>query len=978
MIIDYKYFMLNWRIVFLLFHKLAIQQRQLCRIFNFKFIEMSKSHFFIKFFLILTIILVSSSCSKAPVSDKLDISYQKYIMPNGLQVILHADHSDPMISYAIMYHVGSSRETPGKTGFAHLFEHLLFGGSENVPSGTFDKIIEGVGGTNNGFTQRDITTYYEMFPKNALEKILWLESDRMGFFINSVTPHTLSLQQNVVSNEKRQREDNTPYGFTDYVVDKNLYPADHPYNWEVIGEMADLKNASLEDVKAYYGKFYGPNNATLVLAGDFNADSVKILINKYFGEIKSHGEVAKRSAIIPVLAKTVKLYHEDNFANVPEITMVWPVTQSYQKDTYALDFLAKVLADGKKAPLYKVLVKEKKLTSNTSAYNSSSELAGEFTITIRANEGKTLKEIEAAVFEAFDRFEKDGITEKDIERVKASSEKVFYEGITSVLGKSFQLAFYNTFLNDPGYIEKDIENIKAVNMNDVKMVYNKYIKDKPHVVTSFVPKGKIDLIADGSVPAGVKEENIKEASQVEIAKTGDDKFVKSPSIISRTVEPPAGKAPEVNVPVVWKAVLANGIQVYGIQNKELPLVELNLVINGGVLQDKIELPGVAGMVASVLPQGTKNKTPEELEEQTELLGSSINMYVGREEMTINASALSRNFNKTADLLKEILLEPRWDTAEFSMAQTRTKNSIIQAEAQPGRVASLIFNKLLYGTDNILGFSARGTKESIEKIKLNDLKNYYENNFSPNISKILIAGNISKEQVLAALKPLETEWKEKEVKLTACHIPPNPEKSQIYFVDIPGSRQSVIYIGYLALSRNDPDYIKADFVNYRLGGAFTSILNQILREEKGYTYGASSYFMETKVKAPFLVSTSVRSDATFESVKIIKDEMGKYRNGITENDLQFIKNCMILSNALRFETNGALVGMLATMSKYNLPDDYIKEEESVINNMTIEEHKVITDKYIIPDKMYYVIVGDAATQMKPLEKIGFGKPILTKP
>ena len=382
---------------------------------------MNKFRIQFKFLVILSVIILSASCSKAPKqTDSLKISYEKYVMPNGLQVILHTDHSDPIISYAIMYHVGSSRETPGKTGFAHLFEHLLFGGSENVKPGRFDKILEGVGGTNNGFTQRDITTYYEMFPKNALEKVLWLESDRMGFFINSITQRTLAIQQNVVQNEKRQREDNSPYGFTDYVISKNLYPANHPYNWEVIGEMEDLKNASLEDVKTYYENFYGPNNATLVLAGDFNPDSVKQLINKYFGEIKSHGEVAKRQAMIPALDKTIKLYHEDNFANVPEITMVWPVPQSYQKDSYALDFLAKILADGKKAPLYKVLVKEKQLTSNTTAYNSSNELAGEFTISIRANEGKTLKEIEDAVNEGFNSFETDGITEKDIERVKAS------------------------------------------------------------------------------------------------------------------------------------------------------------------------------------------------------------------------------------------------------------------------------------------------------------------------------------------------------------------------------------------------------------------------------------------------------------------------------------------------------------------------------------------------------------------------------
>jgi len=924
------------------------------------------------------IALLSGSCTKTPQGDTLKISYEKYSMPNGLQVILSTDHSNPMISYAIMYHVGSSREIPGKTGFAHLFEHLLFGGSENVPTGKFDKILEGVGGTNNGFTSRDVTTYFEMFPRNALEKVLWLESDRMGFFINSVTQRKMAIQQNVVQNEKRQTEDNTPYGFTDYVISKNLYPSSHPYNWEVIGEMDDLKNATLEDVKTYYSKFYGPNNATLVLAGDFNPDSAKILINKYFGEIKAHGEVPARSASVPVLEKTVRLYHEDNFANVPEITMVWPVPQGYHKDSYALDFLAKILSDGKKAPLYKVLVKEKKLTSRTSAYNNSQELAGEFTLTIRANEGKSLKEIEEGVNEAFDRFEKEGITQNDIERVKAASEKDFYNNISSVFRKALQLAFYNTYLNDPGYIGKDIENIKAVTLNDVKQAYEKYIKGKPHIVTSFVPKGKQDLMAENSGPAGIKEENINEASQVEIAQEGEDKFERTPSPIDRSIEPPLSAEPPVNVPPIWKATLSNGIKVYGIENKELPLVTVNIGIDGGVYQDKLELPGIANMVANVLPQGTRTKTPEQLEEETELLGSDIRMNVNPEDMDIDITSLSRNFMKTIDITTEMLLQPRWDTAEFSMALSRMQNRILQAEAQPRSVASLLFNKLAYGTQNIFGYSSLGTRESIAQIKLEDLKTFYDKNIAPNVTRISIAGNISKEQALAALKPLEKGWKSREVVANNYPVPASPDKSKIYFVDIPGSRQSVIFIGYLALTRTNPDFVKLDFVNYRLGGAFTSIFNQILREEKGFTYGASSRILERKCIAPFIASTSVRSDATFESLKIFRDEMEKYRNGISEADVQFIKDYMIRSEALDFETNDALVGMLRTMSAYGLPDDYIKRDQEVINGMTVEEHKAITDKYIVPDRMYWVVVGDAATQLSNLEKLGFGKPVLVKP
>ncbi|HBZ20488.1 MAG TPA: peptidase M16, partial [Bacteroidales bacterium] len=924
------------------------------------------------FLIAVVMMLFTSTCKKAP-DDKLTINYEKYVMPNGLQIILHSDHSDPMISYAIMYHVGSSRETPGKTGFAHLFEHLLFGGSENVPTGKFDKIIEGAGGSNNGFTSRDVTTYFEMVPKNALEKILWLESDRMGFFINTVSPRLLAIQQNVVQNEKRQGEDNSPYGFTEYVINKNLYPSDHPYNWEVIGEMEDLRNATIDDVKNYYNKFYGPNNATLVLAGDFNPDSVKLLLNKYFGEIKSHGDVSPRSAMPVSLAQTKKLYHEDNFANAPEITMVWPIPEQYSKDSYALDFLAKILADGKKAPFYKVLVKERQLTSNVSAYANSEELTGEFTIRVRANEGKSLREIENAITEAFARFEKEGFTEKDVERIKAISEKNFYDGLNGVLNKSLRLAFYNTYLDEPGYLTKDIENIKSVTSDDIMMVYNKYIKGKPQIVTSFVPKGQKDMMAENSVPAGIKEENITEASKVEIAEEGNVQITKTASAIDRTAEPPEGKEPDVNVPKVWKAEFANGLQIFGIENRELPLVNINIVIEGGPALDSIGLPGVASLMAGVLPQGTKTKTPEALEEEIQLLGSNITIYPGSEEIVMDASMLSRNFDKTVRLMKEIMFEPRWDSAEFIVAQTRTKNSIIQSEAQPRSVANKVFFRLLYGKDNILGYGTRGTRESIDKITIGDLINFYDRNLSPSVTKILVAGNVSKEQVVSAFKPFEDEWKPKEVKLKDYAVPALPEKSVISFVDMPGSKQSVICIGYPALSRSNPDYVRADFINYRLGGAFTSILNQILREEKGYTYGASSYFYDRKTIAPFMAATSVRSDATFESVKIFKEEMEKYRQGISESDLQFIKDCMIRSNALRFETNDALVNMLSTMAKYGFPEDYIKKEEAVIKNMTVEEHKLITDKYIIPDRMYYVVVGDAATQLKPLEKIGFGKP-----
>ncbi|MEZ4996177.1 MAG: pitrilysin family protein [Bacteroidales bacterium] len=925
--------------------------------------------------LIAVVTIVITACGKTGREDKLSLTYEKFTMPNGLQVVLHQDHSDPVISYAIMYHVGSSRETPGRTGFAHLFEHLLFSGSENVPNGVFDKVIENAGGSNNGFTSRDVTAYFESFPKNALEKILWLESDRMGFFINSVTPRNLAIQQNVVQNEKRQGEDNSPYGFTNYVISKNLYPESHPYSWEVIGEMEDLTNATLDDVRGFYENFYGPNNATLVLAGDFEPDSVKLLLDKYFGEIKPRGEVPARTAMPVALSESKRLYHEDNFANVPEINLVWPVPENYTRESYALNFLAEILASGKKAPMYKVLVKEKQLTSRVSAYNGAEELAGEFAISVTANEGKTLKEIEEAINEAFTRFETEGFTDREVERIKATMEKGFYQGLNSVLNKAIQMASYNTFLNDPGYVGKDIENIKAVTREDIMRVYETYIKGRPHIVTSFVPKGRPEMMAGNSEKANVSEEDITKASQVAIDDILETEVVKTPSAIDRTTEPPSGPEPEVKVPGVWNATLKNGIRVYGTENRELPLVSMSVVIAGGALADDITMPGVASMVAAVLPQGTRNKTPEELEEEIQLLGSSVFMRASGEEITFSGSTLSRNFAATVSLMKEILLEPRWDSAEFVMARTRARNGLIQAEARPGSVASEQFMKLVYGTGHILGYDLRGTKESVEQITPEILKSFYDRNFSPSVTSIYVAGNVSEDEVLKALRPLEAEWQAREVTGRSYAVPPVPEKSQIYFVDIPGSRQSVVYAGYLAMTRNDPDWVKADFANYRMGGAFTSILNQILREEKGFTYGASSSFREMKNPAPFVIATMVRSDATLETMEIITGELRKYREGINEDELQFIKNCMIRSNALRFETNEALVSMLSYIGKYGFSDDWVRQEEDVIRNMTVEDHKAITEKYFDPDRMYYVVVGDAATQMKQLEKVGFGKPVM---
>ena len=928
-------------------------------------------------FSILTLLFISlfmNSCKDASTEiaaedTKLSIEFEKYELTNGLDVVLHQDKSDPIVSLAIQYGVGSNREKTGRTGFAHLFEHMLFQESENVPQDQFFKKIQDVGGTLNGGTWKDGTIYYEIVPNNALETVLWLESDRMGFLINTVTESAFYNQQEVVQNEKRQRVDNNPYGHTGWVIDKNLYPEGHPYNWQVIGELVDLQNATVEDVKEFYNQYYGPNNATLVLAGDFETEDAKALIEKYFGEIKPRAEVTKLEPQVVTLPETKRLFHEDNFATAPQLNMVWPTLQQYTDDAYALDFLAEILSSGKKAPLYKVLVKEKDLTARTTAFNNSQEIAGAFRIIITANNGVNLNDVEKGIFEAFTMFENEGATDRDVERIKAGLETNFYNGISSVLGKSFQLSQYNVFAGDPGFITTDIENIKKVTKEDVMRVYNTYIKDKPFVMTSFVPKGQLDLITENSTKAPVVEEEIKD----NVAKTVEDlneEIAKTPSNFDRSVDPEQGPTPKLNIPTSWTATLDNGMKVYGIEQNEIPTVNFSLVIEGGHLLDDMNNNGVANLMTDIMMEGTATKTPLELEEEIEMLGANINMYTTRESIVIRGNTLVRNFDEAMALVEEILLEPRWDKEEFALIKTRTINEIKRSDANPNTVAGRVFNKLLYGKDHIFSYPTSGTVASVEAITIDDLKNYYAKNFSPSISTFHIVGNITEKGSLEKLASLGENWEAKEVTIPEFPIANNRDKSSLYFVDIPDAKQSVINIGYVSLARTDKDFYPAEVMNYKLGGSFSGNVNLILREEKGYTYGARTRFDGSKIPGTFTASSSVRTNTTGESVAIFKEQIAEYKNGISEDDLEFTKNALIKSNARRFETQFALLGMLQEMSNYDLPANYIEEEEAIVGAMTLEQHKQLANKYLDESKMAYVVVGDAATQFAQFKDMGF--------
>ena len=926
---------------------------------------------------IVCVSVLSAAAQTAANGPSFKVDFEKFTLPNGLQVIFHVDRSDPVVAVSLTAHVGSAREKAGRTGFAHLFEHLLFLESENLGKGGLDKLTARIGGSGaNGSTSRDRTNYLQTVPKDALEKMLWAEADKLGWFINTVTEPVLAKEKQVVKNEKRQGVDNNPYGHTSYVIDKALFPADHPYNWQVIGSLEDLDNAKLEDVKEFFRRWYVPNNVTLTVAGDFDTAQAKKWVEKYFSEIKRGEDITPLQKRPGVVKETVKLYHEDNFANVPELTMAWPTVEDYNPDSYALDVLSSYLSRGKRAPFYKVIVEERKLAPNVNIFNSTSELAGNLELSVRAYPDKDLDEVAAAVNEAFARFEREGISEKDLSRIKAGQETQFYNSLSSVLGKGVQLTQYNIFAGDPGFAEQDIKNILAVTPADVMRVYQKYVKGRNFVATSFVPKGKPALALEGSKKAEVVEEKIVQGAESAVDPNAAATYQRTPSSFDRTIEPPYGPAPEVKVPTVWTDKLSNGMRVFGIENNEVPLVQFEIAIDGGLLMDDIKKVGVANLTARMMTQGTARRTPEELEEAIQQLGAAINVSAGTEDVRISVNTLAKNYAKTLELVQEILLEPRWDAKEFELTKQAVLSQIRQQQANPNAIAQNNFQMLIYGKDNIRSRSPLGTSESVNAITLDDLKAFYAKNLSPSIARMNVVGALNKATVVKSLDGLARSWKAKKVTVPTYVTPGTPARSQVYFYDVPDAKQSVLRFGYPALAATDKDFYPATVMNYILGGGgFASQLTQQLREGKGYTYGINSNFAGTRSAGAFTIASGVRTNVTLESAQLVKSILLDYGKNYNENDLETTKGFLVKSNARAFETAGAKLNMLENVGKYGWKPTYVKDRELVVKNMTVQQIKDLSAKYLDANKMIWLVVGDAKTQLPRLRELGFGDPVL---
>ena len=908
------------------------------------------------------------------------IPFEKIVLDNGLEVVLHVDDSDPVVAIDLAVHVGSARELPGRTGFAHLFEHLLFLDSENLGYGGLDEMNTRIGGEGtNGFTTNDMTQYFQAVPADALEKIIWAEADKLGYFINTVTQPVVDNEKQVVKNEKRQRVDNQPYGHNFDIIGKALYPSDHPYSWQVIGSLADLDAATLQDVKDFYRRWYVPNNVTVTITGDFEPAEAKRLVEKYFGEIPRGEEITNLPPRKSPITETNSLYYEDNFAKVPRLTMVWPTVEQYHADSAALSVLTEYLSEGKRAPLNEVLIDEEQLTSNVGLFSNTAELAGELYLIIDANAGDDLDGLPSAITKAFERFEQNGISQEDLDRIKAGLEVAIYSQVQSALGKAIQLGEYNLFTGDPGYFAKDVQSLLDVTTDDVMAVYNTYVKNKPYVVTSIVPKGQSELTLEGATLAEIIEEPIVQGAeqQAQFDPTVRD-FERTPSSFDRTQEPPFGDPYTLPEPQIWRTTLNDTIAVFGIENTETPLVQFSLSIDAGRKRASVEKPGVANLTADLLEKGTRNKTTAELEDAIKSLGSSISISASADGTFVQGTTLKRNLTKTVAIVEEMLLEPRWDETEFDILKRRQLANIDQAAGNPNAVSRREAAKILYPTDHILHYPAYGTREQLEAVTIDELKAFYEANYTPANAKLRIVGAADKDDVEKAFASLTSKWDRPALPAISLSQGTDVEASKIYFYDIPGAKQSVLRIQRPSLLATDADYPLAGAVNFLLGDIYTSRLNTELRVNKGYTYGIGSGFAGSIDRGTFTIGSSVRSNVTLESLELIKDIVGNYGPTFTEEDLTIMKGALLRGQALANETLGAKLGVLTQISAFGYPDNFQALNAARIDAMSLEDFKRIAGDYLRPDAMSWIVVGDAATQAERLKALGFGDPIMLEP
>jgi len=898
-------------------------------------------------------------------ADDLVIPYTMYELDNGLTVILHEDHSDPLIHVDVTYHVGSAREEIGKSGFAHFFEHMMFQGSENVGDEEHFRIISEAGGTLNGTTNSDRTNYFETIPSNQLEKVLWLEADRMGFLLPAVTQQKFEVQRETVKNERGQNYDNRPYGLLDEVTDRALFPPGHPYSWQTIGYIEDLNRADLDDLKGFFLRWYGPNNAVLSIGGDLDPSQTLAWIVEYFGPIPRGPEV-EDPVYEPVAPDEDRYVSMEDQIPLPHLRIAWPTVHVYHEDEAPLDVLSSILGTDRTSLLYKNLVRDGTAVT-ASASHPCAELGCRFQLDARPNpaSGASLADLEAAMRASLDEFEERGVEEDDLVRMKMQIRFGTIFGLQSVSGKVSSLASYATFTDTPNYTAEQIARYERVTAEDVMRVYRRYIENQPAVIVSVVPAGQPQAAAarDNWAPP---EREIPDSSETEIAlREPEDSF-------DRTVQPAASDDnPSIVLPEIWRDELANGIEVLGAVNTEVPLTAIQIQFEAGQRHEPLDKLGVASLTAAMLNEATELSTNEELSNRLQKLGSLLLIGADDRFTTVVMLSLSENLAETLDIAAERLFMPAFDAADFARVKDQTLQQIELGKTQASPLANSVFDLTLFGRDNSFAYPNAGLAGTVAAISLDDVKAFYERAYSPATASVVAVSDIERGDLTEALGFL-TGWDGDGAPSAELRPLPELAAGTLYLVDKPDAAQSEIRIGKRALPYDAlGEFHRSQLMNFALGGSFNSRINLNLREDKGYTYGARSRFTGDDRLGTFVASAGVRTDATAASIVEFVDEIERYAaEGISDEELRFTRQAIGQQDALRYETPLQKLDILSDIVTYRLSDDFIERQNDILDSIRKREVDALAREHLDFEGMILVVVGDKNVILPDLEALGY--------
>ncbi|HWZ56522.1 MAG TPA: pitrilysin family protein [Verrucomicrobiae bacterium] len=890
------------------------------------------------------------------------IKYEKYALPNGLEVILSEDHRLPLVSTDLWYHVGPANELSGRTGFAHLFEHMMFEGSKHVPGNAHIRFLEGAGASDlNGTTDFDRTDYFETLPANQLELALWLESDRMGYLPDRLDQASLTNQQDVVRNERRQSIENSPYGIVEEGVFHLLFPKGHPYYADVMGSHADIQAAKLEDVRNFFKLYYAPNNASLAIVGDIDPAQVKQLVDKYFAPLKRGAPVPKITAVTPpITAERRAVIHDD--VELPRVYMAWITSPIFKPGDADADLTSEILGGGKSSRLYKKLVYQKQIALEVSASQQSLMLGSVFEIVVTARPGHTADEMEKSVDEELAEFRKSGPTTVELERARNGTETGMIEGLERLGGfggVADRLNEYNHYLGNPGYFPQDVHRYDAATTASIRAFAENQLKPTARVVVYGIP-GKPDLGPDVPTP-----ENQQKGQS-----TGGESV--NPDAAWRENPPKAGPERPLKLPEPDVFKLFNGLNVYYHYRPELPIVSADLVFNTGSGANPADKPGLASFTANMLQQGTEKRNATQIADEAALLGTSLSSGASMDSSTVGASSLAKNFSAVLDLISDVVLRPTFPPDEVERRRASRVAAFTDERSDPETIVSRTSVSALFGPKSPYGYDNEGTEPSIKAISRDDMMNFWKTNYVPNNAALVVTGSIPASDLKSLIEAKLGSWK-------SGTIQPPPvgaaeaTKAKVILVDRPGAQQTMVRLVQRGVRRSTSDYAALEVMNSELGGVFSSRINLNLREEHGYTYGASTFFIFRRAMGYFVAGGGIRTDVTAPAITEIQKEIQRMIDTpMKPDELSLAKDSQARSLPGMFETSGGEAGALAEIYMYNLPRDYFSNLPGQLNAVTAEQAQAVAKKYLHPEEMILVCVGDRAKIEPELAKLNLGE------